>query len=507
MSGSLLGGRALDGDHALEADVVICGGGAGGSMAARELARAGLDVILLEQGVDQLPHTFTQREDERIPRLFARAGGQRTADRSMLVLSGRGLGGSTLHNINLCKRTPEPILDRWEQDLGVAGAREMAPFFEMVERDLGGNANNEAQMNAHNRLFREGVERLGYRGGRLSHNRDERCVGSGFCELGCAFDAKMNARRILVPQAIEAGARVYTDARVDRVLLEGDRARGAIATLLDERGEARGALTVRARAVCVAGSAIGSAMLAHDSELPDPHERIGRGLHLHPGAVVAGVFNREIDAWRGIPQSYECTELLDFEEESDRRAWIIPSFAHPASTAALMPGFGPSLMRRMREYRHIAALAVMVHDETEGRVSADGDRARIDYAPNARDRDQLARGSRAAARILLAAGAREVVVPALPPITIRRERDVRAIEAERFRPHDAVLSAVHPMGTLAMGRDPRTSVTDSRGEFHAVPGLYAVDGSLFPTSIGVPPQISIYAFAAKIASHVRGALQ
>lgn len=502
-------GRTLEGEHDLDADVVICGGGAGGCMAARELARAGLDVVLLEAGDDQLPFMFTQREDEMIPRMFVRAGGQRTADLSMLVLSGHGLGGSTTHNINLCKRTPSPILEQWGDELGVEGVgpEALAPFFAQVERDLGVRAIVEAQMSAHNLLFREGVERLGFRGGMLSHNRDERCVGSGFCELGCAFDAKMNARRVLVPQAIAAGGRVRTDCRVERVILEGGSAVGATATLLAEDGEPQGTITVRARAVCLAGSAIGSTLLALRSGLPDPHERIGRGLHLHPGAIVAGVFDRDVEAWHGIPQSYECTELLDLTPGSDRRAWIIPSFAHPASTAALMPGFGPELMRRMREYRRVAALAVMVHDETEGRVRADGDRARIEYAPNASDRRQLALGSRAAARILLAAGAREVVVPALPPITIRRERDIGAITADRFLPHDAELSAVHPMGTLRMGRDPSRSVTDARGAFHAVPRLWAVDGSLFPTSIGVPPQISIYAFAAKVASHVRHALR
>jgi hypothetical protein len=87
-------------------------------------------------------------------------------------------------------------------------------------------------------------------------------------------------------------------------------------------------------------------------------------------------------------------EMLDPSPGSDRRAWIIPSFAHPASTAAMMPGFGPSLMRRMKDYRRIAALGVMLHDETEGTVSEDGDgRAVIDYAPSASDRSQLALGA------------------------------------------------------------------------------------------------------------------
>lgn len=501
-------GRTLRGEHAITADVVVCGGGAGGSMAARELARAGLDVVLLEEGDDQRPETFTQREEEMIPRLFARAGGQRTADQAILVLSGRGLGGSTIHNLNLCKRAPAPILEQWQEELGVEGVgpAAMDPHYAAVEADLGVRPVREAQLNAHNRILRDGVERLGWRGGLLSHNRDERCVASGFCELGCSFDAKQNARRVLVPQAIEAAARVVTDAQVERVELEGQRARAVSATLRDASRRPVGTLRVRARAVCLAGSAIGSAVLAVKSGLPDPHARIGRGLRLHPAAIVAGVFDRDVRAWQGIPQSYECTELFDPRPASERRVWIVPSFAHPASTATLLPGFGPSLMSRMREYPRIAALAVMVHDETEGRVGVEDERARIDYVPCAADRAQLALGSRAAARLLLAAGAREVVLPALTPVVVRTERDIDAITADRFAPGDAVLSAVHPMGTLPMGRDPRRSVTDARGAFHSVEGLFVVDGSLFPTSIGVPPQISIYAFARKIAGHVRDAL-
>ena len=50
-----------------------------------------------------------------------------------------------------------------------------------------------------------------------------------------------------------------------------------------------------------------------------------------------------------------------------------------------------------------------------------------------------------------------------------------------------------------MGDDPRRSVVRSNGEHHAVQGLFVTDGSLFPTSIGVPPQISIYSFARHLA--------
>lgn len=501
MTGRIFHGRELSGAQRADADVVVCGSGAGGSMAARELARAGKRVVLLEEGGDHLPHHFTQREDEMLPILFQEMAGRRSEDLAIAILSGRGLGGSTVHNQNLCKRTPDALLAHWRDDLRLEGVgpSDLAPLYDEVERELGVRPIADHQVNAHNQLIERGVRAAGFRGARLAHNRDERCIGSGFCELGCAYDGKLNARRVLVPQIVEAGGRVYSDCRVDRVRHDGRRVSGVEATLTDARGRKRGTLTVRARDVCLAGSAIGSPVIALRSDVPDPHATIGRGLRLHPGAVVAGVFDERVEAWKGIPQSYECTELLDLRPGSDNRVWLVPSFAHPIGTASLMPGFGPTLHREMRRYPRLGVLAAMIHDETAGRVYLDGDRTRIDYVPSPEDREQLAKGIRAGAKILLAAGARECIVPAIPMIRIRRERDLDAITAARFLPHDARLTAVHPMGSMPMGRDPATSVTDARGAHHHLAGLWVTDGSLFPTSIGVPPQISIFTFGMKVA--------
>jgi choline dehydrogenase-like flavoprotein len=118
------------------------------------------------------------------------------------------------------------------------------------------------------------------------------------------------------------------------------------------------------------------------------------------------------------------------------------------------------------------------------------------------DRRQLAKGLVACARLLLAAGAREVTIPAIPPLRVTRMSELDALDTSNLRPHSVPLTAVHPMGTMRMGEDPRTSVVRSTGEHHQLGGLFVADGSLFPTSIGGPPQISIYAFALHLAPHV-----
>ncbi|HEY2510349.1 MAG TPA: GMC family oxidoreductase [Polyangiaceae bacterium] len=500
---SIQAGRDLRGELTLSAQAVVVGTGAGGSVALRELARAGVDAIGLEEGGHLVTRDFDQNEAHMLPLLFQDRGGRATQDLAIRVLQGRGVGGSTVHNTNLCKRTPEPILDLWARRYGVRGclAADLAPSFEAIEKDLSVSRIDDALLNGNNAALRRGVEALGWKGAVLAHNRVG-CQLSGFCELGCAYDAKQNALKVTLPQALAAGARIYADVRAERVTFEAGRVSGLDAVALDERGAPCASVRIDAKVVVLAGSAVGSAALALASGLPDPHDQLGRDLRMHPGAVAAGVFDGDLESWRGIPQSYECTELLDLGEGSDKRVWIIPAFAHPIGCASMLPGFGADHMRAMREYPRLAVFTAMVHDETRGRVTLAGGRPMIDYRLSEADRAQLAKGLVACARLLFAAGAREVTIPAIPPVRLRSSRELDGLDTSFVRPHGVPMTAVHHMGSLRMGEDERASVVDSTGEHHQVRGLFVADGSLFPTSLGGPPQISIYAFARHLAPFV-----
>ncbi|MGH7296059.1 MAG: GMC family oxidoreductase N-terminal domain-containing protein, partial [Polyangiaceae bacterium] len=222
MTGAIVSARDLAGELSLDVDAVVVGTGAGGSIALRELARAGLNVVALEMGPWSTSKDFDQREDDMLPLLFQDMGGRATEDMAIRVLQGRGVGGSTVHNTNLCKRTPDAILDLWARKHGVSGASaaEMAPAFAAIEKDLSVTEITAPMRNANNEALRRGCEALGWKGGPLRHNRVG-CQQSGFCELGCAYDAKQNALKIVVPQAVAAGARVYADVEVLKVLHDG----------------------------------------------------------------------------------------------------------------------------------------------------------------------------------------------------------------------------------------------------------------------------------------------
>jgi choline dehydrogenase-like flavoprotein len=499
-TGTITSGKSLTSDVRTDCDVVVVGSGAGGAMAARELCRAGLSVVLLEEGGHHTHADFNQREGDMLPLLFQDGGGRATADGAVAILQGRGVGGSTVHNTNLCKRAPREVLARWVAEHGARGwaMEDLEADFAAVEAELHVTPMTEDDINRNNAVLRRGVERLGWRGGVLSHNR-RGCVRSGFCSLGCTYDAKENALKVLIPDAVRRGLRLYAEVQAERVTLADKSVVVAGHALLGD-GRPGAAVEVRARAVCLAGSAIGSAVLHRRSGLPDPHGLAGRGLRLHPGVAVAGLMDEPIEGWRGIPQSYECTEKLSLAPGARDRCWLLSAFAHPGGFAASLPGIGREHAHLMREYARTAVVAAMLHDESSGEVAVDRHgRPKIRYELSADDAQALLRGLHAAAEILFAAGARQVMVPLARPLLATRPADLAPLLSHRYQPLDPVLTSVHPMGTLPLGGDPRHAVVDPDGRHHHARGVYVADGSLFPTSLGGPPQITIYAAGRKVA--------
>lgn len=492
---------ALPAPSTLTADLCVIGSGAGGAMAAMIAAEAGLSVVVLEAGEFLTPADMVQREEVMLPRLYWDAGGRTTADRAVKIHQGHGVGGSTLHNLNLCKRIPPSIRERWarERKLDHLSPAVWEALYTEVEALLSVSTVPPERWNRHNRILEEGCKALGWKGGGLSHNRSG-CLGSGFCEVGCAYDAKNNAAKVLVPRAVAAGAQILSRCQAIRLLHGGGQVKGVLAVALDpQTRRPLGEITIVAPRVCLAGSATGTPALLLRSGVPDPGGETGNHLHIHPAVVAAGDFEEPVRAWQGIPQTYECTEHLDFEQDSGPRAWIVPAFAHPAGTAAIMPGHGDAHRGLMRRYDHLAVLTAMIHDRTPGKVRPDGDLGlSIDYWPDAGDRKQLALGLWACARLLFAAGARRVLLPSQPAQVLLPGDPLESLLTMDILPGAMDLTAVHPMGSVPMGDDPRVAAVSSEGRHHHLTGLWIADGSLFPSSIGVPPQLSIYAMGMHV---------
>lgn len=484
----------------LTCQVCVIGSGAGGAVVAKELAEAGLDVVLLEQGGYYTKEHFTQREEEMMPLLFEEMGQRATEDQSIIILQGRNVGGSTVHNLCYCFRTPRPIVEKWRREAGIQWQYDdLVPSFERVEAMLKVKPIPEAQVNTLNRKIREGCEKLGYHGVVAQHNR-ENCVSSGFCILGCPFDAKQSMALTYIPAADRAGARIFANCPVDRLEVQGQRVHGVSGRVVDEKGRLGPAFSVRAELLVLAAGAINSPQILLRSGVPR-NGHVGKHLHLHPSVLLAGLYDEDIHGYLGIPQSYYVDEFIDLEKNPDSGYVIMPIFGFPILTASQLPSFGRAHAEIMRAYHRMVGILVLLHDESEGEVTVDwSGKPRIRYRMRPAEERLMAEGMRHCAEILFASGAREVIVPYFrDALRLRRDDDLHIIDQRGCRQGEIPLASTHPQGTLRMGENPRESVVNSIGHYRGIDNLFVADMSVFPSSLGAPPQITTAALADHMA--------
>lgn len=503
-------GSRLTDDLSLEADIAIIGSGAGGATSAEILSAAGFKVLLIEEGPLKTSSDFKLQEPEAYASLYQEGIGRMSKDGAITILQGRAVGGTTLVNWTSSFRTPEPTLLHWAREHAVAGhgVADMAPWFERLEQRLG-IAPWQVPPNANNDVLRNGCDKLGLHWKVIPRNV-RGCWNLGYCGMGCPANAKQSMLVTSIPATLENGGELLYLARAERLLLDGERVAGLECLAMDARCVAPTGrrITVRARHYVLAGGGINSPALLLRSAAPDPHRRLGKRTFLHLVNFSAAQFDEVINPFYGAPQSIYSDHFQWDDGVSGRMSYKleVPPL-HPALAATLLGGHGATSASRMQALPHTHMMLALMRDgfhpeSAEGQVELRGDGSPVlDYRLTGYTWDGIRRAFHTMAEIQFAAGARAVLpvhgdagyVSSLAEA--RRLIDELPLELYRTR-----LGSAHVMGGCAMGEDPRQAVADSLGRHHQLHNLSIHDGSLFPTSIGANPQLSVYALAAKLAS-------
>jgi choline dehydrogenase-like flavoprotein len=501
-------GSRLEQDLTLEADIAVIGSGAGGATSAQMLSAAGHKVLLIEEGPLKTSSDFRLLENEAYASLYQEGLGRMSKDGAITILQGRAVGGTTLINWTSSFRTPPQTLAHWAatHDVTGLGEQDMQPWFERIELDLGitpwampANANNE--------ILRRGCEQLGYRWAVIPRNV-RGCWNLGYCGMGCPVNAKQSMLVTRIPSTLENGGELLYLARAERFEHNGERIAGLQCQALDAQGvhPTGRQINVRARHYIVAGGGINSPALLLRSKAPDPHGRLGKRTFLHLVNFSAARFNDRIDPFYGAPQSIY-SDHFQWQDGVDGAVGYkleVPPL-HPALASTLLGGYGSDNARRMAELPHTHVMLALLRDgfhpeSTGGAVELRGDGSPVlDYPVTDYLRDGLRRAYHSMAQIQFAAGATHVTPVHSDAGTASNLEEVqRMIDALRLEPFRTRLGSAHVMGGCAMGEDPRKAVCDSLGRHHQLENLSIHDGSLFPTSIGANPQLSVYAISARL---------
>ncbi|MEW6077676.1 MAG: GMC family oxidoreductase [Thermodesulfobacteriota bacterium] len=494
--------NGIDSNITVTADVCVIGTGAGGAAVTKELAEKGLSVVALEEGSHFTVKNFNQDPGDMMARLYRENAMTLALGLPPISITlGRCIGGTTTVNSATCFRTPETVVEKWRRKYDCAGLSypDLVSCFERVEKEINVMELTEDVLGQGYQIVKRGAEKLGLTARPLKHNV-RGCEGAGVCQWGCIKNAKQSADVAYIPRAVSAGARIYANCRAKRIITESGRVLGVKGRFVNpENGRETFSIRVNARIVCLAmGTLITPAFLLKQ-RLANSSGEVGRGLTVHPCGRVVAEMDEEVRGHHGVSQG---GMIDDFAHEGIMLEGI---FIPPGVMAMALPGIGQAHKHLARHYNNLAAFGVMVSDTTRGRVFPPvlpGYAYTAWYSMNQRDAERLRKGIGYVADIFFAAGARRVFTGCFKMPVIRTPEQLARFKTMRIRPWYFEVMAFHPLGTCRMGHTPGKSVVDLNLETHDVKGLFITDGSVFPSSLGVNPQVTIMAFATRAADYI-----
>jgi choline dehydrogenase-like flavoprotein len=513
-------------------NVLVIGAGASGAVVSKHMAEAGFGVVCLEQGGWQSASDYPggQQEFELLvehswspdPNVRGRPEDYpcENSGTDIAPVMFNAVGGSTIHfgaqwarmrPVDFKVRSTEGLGDDWPVTY-----EEMLPFYERMDREMNvsGTAGDPAYppgagppqpglpIGKIGRKAAEGMNALGWHWWPAAHAipsqqtaTQQPCARRGVCMFGCPEGAKGSTDLTLWPQAIAAGAKLVTGARVREITTNGNGlATGAV--WIDRDGAEHQA---DADVVVVAANGIGTPRLLLASGLANSSGLVGKRLMLHPYMSVLGLYDEDLDSWLG-PWGTPLLSLQFADTDESR------GFARGAQWD-VMPIGGPLMaLARYGALPYAERWGPAVHEllaKTVGRAFDWG--IGIEDLPAEENRVTLDR------ELTDSDG-----IPA-PKISYRIDDDARrnlAWQLERAQEAHEASGAVetvitdwsqwgwHLLGTCRMGDDPASSVVDRFGRSHDVPNLFIVDGSVFVTSGPQPPTATIAANAARCAAHM-----
>lgn len=424
----------------MKSEFLVVGSGAGGATLARELARNGKEVLVVEKGI-QPKRLGTQIAAFRI---YDRHHISPFSSRNVSVFRGIGIGGSTL--ISGGNAVFSNKLGRELQTYGVDLDQEVAEALD----DTKTRTMDERLLSRGSLAIGEAANKLGYQTRLMPKFIDSiKCHSCGNCMLGCSRGAKWTAANF-IEEAVRTGAKVVTSTEVTQVMSRNGR-------VSHVKGKTpSGEIEIEADKVIVAAGALGTPLILQNSGFT----KAGQGLFCDLFNIT---FGRTREAGINLLQEPSFSLLLDQFYETE--GFIIMPCIYPWAGLFLLLGAEAFRVRRSKAL----ALMTKIRDDRKGKVNIEG---RVTKEITTGDKLKLERGAAISKEILIKAGC--------DPASIFTSRAAGA----------------HPGGTAAIGE-----VVDHNLETE-IRGLYVADASVLPFSPGLPPIIALIALSKKLAHYL-----
>ena len=491
-----------------EADVVIIGSGAGGSVVADKLASKGYSVIVLEKGGNFQRNDFNHKEIEMMENLFEKKGLLTSTDGGTLFLAGNTLGGGTTINWAASLRTPDDVLEEWAKDHQNPHFTEnYASYFEYIEKKC--NVTKECEHNQQNNLLSIALSMNNYHVDVIPRNmkksdflsKNEAWKAEGYASLGDKYGQKQGANETFLKSAVENGAQIYTSCTVEKIKIEQ-----GIATGVEVKNSKTNELFfIKAKIVVTAAGALHTPCILKKSGVK--HAEIGNNLFIHPAYPVPAVYEHPIDAWYGPMMSTVSAEFSKLHKNYGFRIETPPIHAGLMGVANSWMN-GQQFKDDMLKSSRTAVFLVIIRDIVGGKVSMNSEgNLDIQYKMGSQELLFFKKALHETVKLHRLLEAEEISVLHNNLLRIKKndldiDKFLNKISSHKWQTNYFTLFSAHQMGTCRMGGNDKKHPVNPSGAVKEVKNLYVADGSLFPSASGVNPMLSIQALAAYVADRI-----
>lgn len=503
-------------------DAIIVGSGPAGATAAHELSKKGLSVVVVEQGPFVMPGSFDTISNFN---LMENHGPRLSEDGSIALLNGRAVGGGTAVNLDMSFLPTLPMVRHrfhmWHQHglipKDVWTDQDIDRATKWVENIFKPRTIQWHEINSNNAVL--------IRGAVNSSIPFERYQLNQYWPDDSPYSVnakKGSLDQLLIPAMLNenTSATLLSDCRVRKVLMKDNKAYG-VECLYQPSASGFGILNdiyrfrirpqevvrIYADKVILAAGNLGTSSILLKSRIHN--KNIGRGFVAHPFVSIMGRFEKPIRAYEGEPSSIYVDHFMPTDKNPDQPGYLLESgVGHISLWALLMPGSPKQMKENYQNIDRVASFSVMLTDtpssESRIEVAHDG-RAKVHYHLKKADRLRLIDGIKRSVEIMFEAGAKEVSFNTFEyPLfqndggfnTLTPDMDFTTIFAKyQLKRNQTSLVGAHMMAGNKMGTSPDTSVVNSDHMVWGTEGLYVIDSSIFPSSVGANPMQTIYACA------------
>jgi cholesterol oxidase len=517
-------------------DVVVVGSGYGGGVAASRLARAGKKVAVLERGREFQTGEFPSRFPDLRTEMQLTGKRLRTGSpaglydvrlgEDMHVLVGCGVGGGSLINAGVALR-PDARVFRdgvWPGQIRQDGLIEEG--YARAERWL--RPARDPQASAHTKFkalqqagvalgkepvaapvvvnFAESINAAGI--------RQPECTRCGDCCGGCNLGAKNTVALTYLPDAVRHGAEIFTHARVRSIAKLGE---GGWRVNLEPLDAERPAPRLTADMVVLAAGTLGSTeiLLRSREQGLQVSDRLGESFSAN-GDIIAFGYGAKVPVNAigvGYPEKVAgldvgaCVsgqiEIVDDEDLANSltiQEGVLPSALAPILPVMFIPngrllGALHSLVSGVYKgpFAGLQTFFAVSHDSASGRLVLEDGRVTVRW-PSAKDEPVYRRLDAALEALVGRSGGSYVKNPLAGTVMGRQP------------------ATAHPLGGCGMGAERDAGVVDHKcrvfngragaGSTDVLDGLYVIDGSVLPRSLGVNPLLTITALAERAMLHL-----